>query len=300
MKKLFTLMIISLIWGAWACSSDTGGVTSRPGGGDIGGDGDSDTDTDTDADTDADADGDADADADGDTDSDTDSDADDPCKNTDGPNQLIATIRDFNADHDDFYTMMSVECGTVTEDLVEKELGSDKNPVFLSSKGNPEDSGADCNLSRMIASKDSFNTWYNGEDNAIEYALVLEDLGDGSYSFESDAFFPLDDDDPDPADDGNALHNYLFTTEIHTRFRYKKGQEFSFKGDDDVWVFVNGQLELDLGGIHGEETGTVVMDKLGLNEGQQYALDVFHAERQPMASNFKITTSISCFTPVVE
>ncbi len=98
---------------------------------------------------------------------------------------------------------------------------------------------------------------------------------------------------------GNDIrHNFSFTSELRYWFTYEpdKSYKLDITGDDDVWVFVNKQLAVDIGGIHQPVDGAVTLDsaagtKFGLVAGNVYEVAVFQAERQSNSSTFKITLS---------
>src|SRR6202012_3629480 len=65
----------------------------------------------------------------------------------------------------------------------------------------------------------------------------------------------------------NGPFNFSFTSELHYPFTYQGGEKFDFGGDDDVWVFINGKLVVDIGGIHGATTGSITLSDTA-NNGQ--------------------------------
>ena len=90
--------------------------------------------------------------------------------------------------------------------------------------------------------------------------------------------------------------NFHFTFELDTTFTYKRGsgQVFTFIGDDDVWVFIDGKCVIDIGGVHSAVSQSVELDKLPfLEDGKKYPLKFFFAERHRTQSNFRIETTIS-------
>jgi fibro-slime domain-containing protein len=101
---------------------------------------------------------------------------------------------------------------------------------------------------------------------------------------------------------GSSGHNFHFTYQIHATFGYTPGagQTFSFSGDDDVWVFFDKTLGIDLGGVHGTASASVDMDTLFSGKAAgNYDFDFFFAERHTTGSNFSISTSLALETPAV-
>ena len=85
--------------------------------------------------------------------------------------------------------------------------------------------------------------------------------------------------------------NFHFTTEAHYLFRYLQPTLLSATGNDDIWIFVNGKLALDLGGTRSSGSGDVRIDagSFDLEPGKVYPIAIFQANRSPPTSNFRLT-----------
>ena len=88
----------------------------------------------------------------------------------------------------------------------------------------------------------------------------------------------------------------LLCFESHATFTYDPKQEFFFRGDDDIWVFINNQLVIDLGGNHGPAPGYVKLDTISnpirLEEGDEYPIDIFFCDRRGPGANVRISSNI--------
>lgn len=211
--------------------------------------------------------------------------------------------------------------GRINDNMVEKKLDENGYPVLSTSHGNRSESlkylfneqgeeGAKSvysNLDKLfIKDADGYFTF----NSATHYAYLKNDGGGFTNEFtvgnisgqSSPGFYPFSQptsstisgikESSDDAELGSAGVNHYYGMTIETSFIQPKGgvingknMIFEFSGDDDVWVFIDDVLVLDLGGIHGAVSGTInfatgQVTRTDINGGQASGTTLGNAFRE--------------------
>jgi len=241
---------------------------------------------------------------------------------------LAATVRDFDTTHPDFEKGWA----GVKKNMILSTLDADRKPIrnplidYVVTGG----SHVGDTISQRLGI-DWFRTDPTTNSETCRDIPLELDTVSGSYVHDSPNYYPIDDfttlADGSPnrrrnmmgGSDGK-LHNFAFCLESHGEFDYRKGQVFRFRGDDDVWFFIDGHLVVDLGGVHGPQRDSVLLDQIGwkyakrtvggvtvtdtlrdstrspLIDGRTYNFDFFFCERQTGGSSMLIQTDMNMRT----
>ncbi|HXI60831.1 MAG TPA: fibro-slime domain-containing protein, partial [Polyangia bacterium] len=187
-------------------------------------------------------------------------------------------------------------------DVVAGTLGTDGKPVYKIPANNVPTFGTKY-----------FDQWYHdvpGTNIAVSYPITLTTSSDGLLTYDCHQtgtpdmatgtprllFFPIDDGSSAMTafgDEGD-VHNFAFTGELHALFTYAGQGVFKFRSDDDLYVFIGGNLiaAASAPGQHVAEAKMLDLTALTLTVGHEYPLDLFYAERAGAAGDFMMATSV--------
>lgn len=235
---------------------------------------------------------------------------------------LKMTVRDFRG-YNSIYTGKEI-AGNITQELIDKYDLNEGNGYFRVKYGHPDferTTGTSNNRAveelldsegkpvllineftkKMEVTPKSFSTWYRDFPGINlrfekEFELTKSSQKENTWIYSNSSFFPINGEGFGNDVRSNTEINYGFTTETVINFLFEGNEEIKFAGDDDVYIFINGKIAIEMGGCHGSQASQIflgytsenVNEIFGLEYGKTYEVKIFHAERHTTSSNYEL------------
>ncbi|MCH7572995.1 MAG: fibro-slime domain-containing protein [Planctomycetes bacterium] len=155
--------------------------------------------------------------------------------------------------------------------------------------------------SANVTSSSTFDEWFNdvmGTNLSVKHSITLTLNDNGIYEYINNEFYPIDD---RLFGNESAPHNGNFTFETYFSFVYEAcgSQFFEVGGADDVYLFIDGRLVIDLGGVMNEQQQIIEFDRLGLTDGVTYQARFFYANRHTYSAELNFRTNVEIIMPAI-
>lgn len=176
--------------------------------------------------------------------------------------------------------------------------GGDRSADICGSPSGDVAGAAGKSMGIGATSAETFGEWFEdraGVNLSNSLSIELERVG-GMFRFSTERFNPID---------GQLLgnegrsSNYFFTYVIDAQFEFEACAEqyIAVSGGDGLWVYVDDQLGVDLGGLASGQPQRLDFDRLELDDGRTYSIRIFYAQRSAAATGFSIETNVRLLQP---
>jgi fibro-slime domain-containing protein len=194
---------------------------------------------------------------------------------------------------------VNILAGGVYDNEVQSSLGTDGLPILnTTTYGCSSDCFTATPLPQDLTASGEITWWSPALNNGGSMGasdITETSTGTISLPYENDNFFPPDGSGPN---DENGFQAAVFSTTLEVPTT-PESISFNVGADDVAFVYLDGSIVCDLGGVHGDSAGTCTSGTLSVGD---HSLELFYADLHTTgaALTFNVTTADITGNPTPE